>query len=225
VRVKQVGPKGMSGMGNPMDELAIPPDQMIKLPPPKDKNMSQIWPLNETFTMNFDRFSMIYPNFLDSSKTVKQGRRISLAEAVKKPTVVDIAAVLQGLDIRHVVQPYKGYSRDAESQWDNLGRVLFDMPQNNDHIMEQGADGSFDVGSKSNNDGTVKNKKELLRQVAARIPHLHSRRDRLAREKAQKEAEEKRTKEEAAAAHRAVSQKALTKTTSSNKKKKGKKRR
>mmetsp|Transcript_38338 Transcript_38338/g.43774 ORF Transcript_38338/g.43774 Transcript_38338/m.43774 type:complete len:152 (-) Transcript_38338:172-627(-) len=128
VRVKQVGPKGMPSIGNPMDELAIPPDQMIQLPPPKDKNMSQIWPLNETFTMNFDSFSVIYPNYLDSSKTVKQGRRISVAEAVKKPTVMDIGTVLQGMGIRHVVQLYKGYSRDAESQWNNLGRVLLDIP-------------------------------------------------------------------------------------------------
>lgn len=226
VRVKQMGPKGgMPNIGNPMEELAIPPDQMIQLPPPVDKNMSQIWPLNETFTMNYDRFSVIYPNYLDSSKTVKQGRRISVIEAVEKPTVLDIGGALQSLGIRHVVQPYKGYPRDAESQWDNLGRVLIDLPKgNNGGVAEMGADGAFDVSSGNNEENAVQNKKQLLRVIAARVPHLTTRKERIAREKAQKEAEEKQAKEEAAAAHKAASQKASTKAASSNRKKKGKKK-
>mmetsp|Transcript_26454 Transcript_26454/g.39136 ORF Transcript_26454/g.39136 Transcript_26454/m.39136 type:complete len:239 (-) Transcript_26454:46-762(-) len=228
VRVKQMGPKGgMPNIGNPMEELAIPPDQMIQLPPPVDKNMSQIWPLGETFTMNYDRFPVIYPNYLDSSKTVKQGRRISVVEAVEKPTVMDIGAALQSLGMRHVVQPYKGYSRDADSQWENLGRVLIDLPRgNNDGVAEIGADGAFDIsgGHGEEKDSTVQNKKQLLRLIAARIPHLISRKERIAREKAQQEAEEKQAKEEAAAAHKAASQKVSTKTSSSNRKKKGKKK-
>ena len=159
VRVKQLGPKGgMPMIGNPMDGLSIPPDEMIQLPPRMDKSLSQIWPLSETFTMKYDRFSVIYPNYLDSTKTLKQGRRISSVEAIEKPTVMDIGLALQLMGMRHVVQPYKGYPRDAESQWENLGRVLVDLPkQNRDgfdtaNVVELGVDGAFDIDGQSDSE-------------------------------------------------------------------------
>lgn len=226
VRVKQMGPKGMPNIGNPMDELAIAPEDMIQLPPPVDKSLCQIWPVSETFSMKYDRFSVIYPNYLDATKTVKQGRRIAVTDAVDTPTVMDIGQALQSLKIRHAVQPYKGYSRDAESQWDNLGRVLVDLPTGGDDgVMEVGADGAFDVDG-DDNDGPVTSKKQLLRELGSRIPHLKSRKERLAREKAEREAEEQRAKEAAAAAHKSASQKSSTTGGGSNKKKnKGKKKR
>ena len=198
VRVKQVGPKGgMAPMGNPLDELSIPPEEMIQLPPPVDKNLSQIWPLSETFTMKYERFSVIYPNYLDSTKTLKQGRRISAVEAVEKPTVMDIGSALQMLKLRHAVQPYKGYPRDPESQWENLGRVLVDLPKSGGFdvdggkkIVELGVDGAFDIDDESQQDAL--NKKQLLREIAARIPQLTSRKERLARETMLQEAETKR---------------------------------
>lgn len=230
VRVKQLGPKGgMPMIGNPMDELSIPPDEMIQLPPRMDKSLSQIWPLSETFTMKYDRFSVIYPNYLDSTKTLKQGRRISSVEAIEKPTVMDIGLALQLMGMRHVVQPYKGYPRDAESQWENLGRVLVDLPkQNRDgfdtaNVVELGVDGAFDIDGQSESE--TWNKNQLLREIAARIPQLTSRKERIAREKAWQAAEEQRAAEEAALLHKSASQKVSSAVTGNKKKIKGKKKR
>ena len=47
VRIKQVGPKAPKGMMNPMDALAIPPEEMIHLPPPPDRNYQIFWPIRE----------------------------------------------------------------------------------------------------------------------------------------------------------------------------------
>ena len=131
VRVKQVGPKGAK---NPMDmmptmeDFAIKPEDQIHLPPTPDRNCAIVWPITETFTMKTDSgFQIIYPSYLDAEKTVKQGRRVCQEKAIPKPTVSDISLALQSLQIRHVLQPYKGYSRDAGTLWDNPGRVLVDM--------------------------------------------------------------------------------------------------
>ena len=73
--------------------------------------------------MQPDDFMVIYPSYLDSTKTLKQGRRIGKENAVDTPTVSDISQALQQLGLRHVLQPHKGYSRDATTLWDNPGRV------------------------------------------------------------------------------------------------------
>ena len=44
VRIKQVGPKG-ANMLNPLADLAIPPDQMVNLPPKMDSKITHCWPL------------------------------------------------------------------------------------------------------------------------------------------------------------------------------------
>lgn len=92
VRVKQVGPKAPV---NPLESLAIPPEEMINFPVKPDTNISHVWPLSESFTMEYKHFSVIYPTYLDSDKTVKQGRRIAAKDAVPNPTVVDIGQALQ----------------------------------------------------------------------------------------------------------------------------------
>lgn len=115
------------------------------------------------------------------------------------------------MGIRHVVQPYKGYSRDVESQWDNLGRVLVDM--------EQPVPSAYDLDDlPSVDDHDKKTKKALLRDISKRVPQLPNRVQRLEAE--QKALEEAKAQE--AAAHKASSQKAAS---GASKKKKGKKRR
>jgi signal recognition particle subunit SRP19 len=113
------------------------------------------------------------------------------------------------MGIRHVVQPYKGYSRDVESQWDNLGRVLVDMEQPIPEIYDADDDNIMDDAKQS--------KKKLLKEISKLLPSLPSRIQRLEKEK--KELEERQQKE--AATHKVASQKASI----SAKKKKGKKRR
>lgn len=47
VRIKQVGPKMPKNMMNPMDALAIPPEEMIHLPPPPDRSYQIFWPISK----------------------------------------------------------------------------------------------------------------------------------------------------------------------------------
>mmetsp|Transcript_35566 Transcript_35566/g.74982 ORF Transcript_35566/g.74982 Transcript_35566/m.74982 type:complete len:248 (+) Transcript_35566:145-888(+) len=238
VRVKQMGAPKMPA--NPLADLAIPPEEMIHLPPKPDSNSGVlVWPMNETFTMTFKNFSAIYPNYLDSDKTVKMGRRIAAKDALPEPTIQDIHEALVSLNIRHAIQPHKGYSRDASSRWDNPGRVMVDLEGAVESgVMEMKADGAFDLddaipemggssdkpNDKENKKGEGKGKKQLLRQLAQIIRDLPSRKKRL-------EEKAKMLEEEKLKAAKAEKEKAATKTGGSsggggggNRKKKGKKK-
>lgn len=194
VRIKQVG-GGAKMPGNPLADLAIPSEEMIHLPPKPDSNAGfLIWPMGETFTMTYKTFSAVYPNYLDSDKTVKLGRRIAAKDAVPEPTIQDIHEALISLDIRHVIQPHKGYSRDASSRWDNPGRVMVDLEGAVEiGIMEMSSNGHFDLDddmpdmggseddnvNKENKEGGGRGKKQLLRHLARIIQDLPNRKKRL----------------------------------------------
>ena len=185
----------------------------------------------ETFTMKFKTFSAVYPNYIDSDKTVKLGRRIAANDAVPEPTIQDIHEALARLDIRHVIQPHKGYSRDASSRWDNPGRILVDLDgaiQNG--VFDVSPDGAYDMddavpemvddGSddgQNNEKGRGRGKKQLLRKLALVISGLPSRQKRL-------EGKSKLLEEEKLKA--AKEEKVGTKsgTAGGNRKKKGKKK-
>jgi signal recognition particle subunit SRP19 len=120
------------------------------------------------------------------------------------------------MGIRHVVQPYKGYSRDPDSQWDNLGRVLVDMEQ--EGPVEFDVDNLPDIDASGN-----RNKRKLLREISQRIPSLPGRARRL-EQQAEKLLEEAKAKE--AAAQKSSSQKTSSGAQTTGKsKKKGKKKR
>jgi signal recognition particle subunit SEC65 len=152
-------------------------------------------------------FLCIYPSYLDATKPIAQGRRIGAEKAVDTPTVSDISQALQSLNIRHVLQPHKGYSRDVTCSWDNPGRVQYEKP-------------------------TMYTKRQLLVEVAALIPALPSRKQRLAQQANRLALEEQKAKEEAAERERSsqgqkqlqLQQQQQTSSKSSSKKK-GKKKR
>lgn len=201
LRVKQVGPKhapSPSQLVNPMESLMVPSEELaqLKLPDrPSDRNYKVYWPLHQTFSMDTTKFQCIYPSYLDSTKSIKFGRRIPSHLAVPRPTLSDLSSALQLLSVRHVVQPYKGYSRDPTTLWDNPGRLLVDVSQYN--------------------------KSSLLKLMAARIPTLSTRLERL-RFQEHEEAEYERQKAEYVASQ-AQSQTASssTGTTKASSKKKG----
>lgn len=205
VRIKQLGPKG-GGVKNPMDlmptmeDFAIKPEDQIHLPPTPDRKYSIYWPIQETFTMKTDTgFQIIYPSYLDADKTVKLGRRIAKDKAVPKPTVSDISLALQALKVRHVLQPYKGYSRDPSTLWENPGRVLVDVSHHR--------------------------KAELLLEIATRIPDLPERQQRLKLEAEEQAALEAKLKEEQKQLEAAAAAKKPAPTAVSKKKgKKGRKK-
>lgn len=160
VRVKSVGPKMPVMPVNPLEDLQIPASEMVHLPPPPDRNYSIPWPLHQKHST--EGFQVIYPNYLDGSKSAKMGRRLPVSLAVDpSPTVADITAGLQLLRVPHVLQPYKGYPRDPLVLHENPGRVLVDTQNHS--------------------------KTELMRQLAATLPDLPSRQRRLAAEAAKQQ--------------------------------------
>lgn len=216
---------------NPLADLAISPEEMISLPPKPDANVSHIWPMGETFTMDYARFHAIYPSYMDATKTSKQGRRIAAADAVPDPSVFEIGEALQLMNVRHVVQPYKGYPRDPESRWDNPGRVLVDLGAAAESgLVTMGVDGAFDADAVPDVNGDAgegtrgMNKKVLCRELAKRIPSLPSRITRLEEKKKAEEEERKAMEKEKAAAKKAAGG-GEGGSSSGHKKKKGKKRR
>ncbi|KAL3764684.1 hypothetical protein ACHAWU_001514 [Discostella pseudostelligera] len=228
VRVKQIG--GPKMPPNPLADLAIPPDEMIHLPPKPDSNSGfLIWPMGETFTMTYKNFCAIYPNYLDSEKTVKLGRRISKGDAVPEPTIQDIHEALVSLDIRHVIQPHKGYSRDGPSRWENPGRVLVDLEGAiNTGVLEMSANGGYDIDDipdMGDDDGDQiiegkkgRGKKQLLRQVAQVMSGLPNRQNRLIEKRKMLEEEKLKADKEAATSGGEAS------GVGCNRKKKGKKK-
>ncbi|KAL7494545.1 hypothetical protein ACHAWT_003227 [Skeletonema menzelii] len=233
VRVVQKGPKMPA---NPMADFAIPPDEELHLPVKPDSSSGYlIWPMGETFTMKYDNFSVIYPNYLDSNKTVKLGRRIAGKDAVPEPTVQDLHEALASLNVRHVIQPYKGYSRDAISRWDNPGRVLVDLEGAAENgIAGMGSDGAFDLddipdinddnNKENENEGKGAGKKQLLREVAKIIPTLPNRQKRIDEKAKAAELEAEKQKKLTIQAEKSNASKGGGGSGSSGKKKKGKKK-
>jgi signal recognition particle subunit SEC65 len=184
VRIKQVGPKpGGAGAGvppsallNPMESFMPPAEELadLKIPDvPSDRGYKVFWPLHETLSMDTKKFRCIYPSYIDSTKTLQRGgRRLPLELCVSNPTVSDLSEALRALMVRHVVQPYKVYPRGGpEMAWENPGRVYVDLTR---------------YGN---------SKALLMREVAARIPTLPSRIDRLNHQE-QERAERERQKAE-----------------------------
>ena len=175
----------------------------------------------ESMSMDWSKFQTIYPTYLDSTKTVKMGRRIAASDAVEQPTVQEIGEALRLLRLRHVVQPFKGYSRDTESRWDNPGRVLVDMKGDVVPNLMPGMTSDENLNSIMANDDT-QSKIKLLRKIATIIPNLDIRIRRLEEKKRQEEEEKKKTKELALLKSKSNSG---TGASTSSRKKKGKKKR
>jgi signal recognition particle subunit SRP19 len=213
---------------NPLQDLMIPQEEMINLPPKMDSSINHFWPLSQTFSMNYKSFVCLWPTYIDSSKTVKEGRRIGKSLGVDQPSVQDISEVLQTINVRHVIQPYKGYPRDTESRWYNEGRVLYDLEQIEERqggvidINDSGAAIDVDDVPELTEDGTM-TQKDCWKLIASKIEHMPGRKRRLAEEKKQKEEEKKKAREESRKA--ALTAKASKSSTGGSNKKKGKKKR
>jgi len=197
VRGKQVGPKNPAA-ANPLAGLAVPPEDLIQPPRRGDPSASIPWPITVS-AMDTSTFITIYPTYIDSTKTLKQGRRLPAAQAVASPCILDLSDACRSLSLRHVVQPWKGFSRDVESRWYNPGRVKVDLSSAN-----------------------AATKLELLKEIALTIPLMASRKKRVEEKEMKLKMEEEKAKKEAAAA--AVPAASGGGTRSSKKKGKGKKK-
>eukprot|EP01137_Pigoraptor_chileana_P034407 Opistho-2@26912 len=66
-----------------------------------------------------ERWVCIYPVYLNSTKTVPEGRRVSRERGVRDPTCNEIRDVCNSLKLECAVEPHKCYPRDFTQQ----GRV------------------------------------------------------------------------------------------------------
>ncbi|CAJ0580579.1 unnamed protein product, partial [Mesorhabditis spiculigera] len=105
-----------------------------------------------------ERWVSIYPAYINSKRTLKEGRRIPASEAVEEPTVKEIFDILQTSNYAPVAER-KMYPRDQTLDWVKQGRVRVQL---------------------YNDDGSLKfpdlaSKRALYAHVAAMIPKLKSR--------------------------------------------------
>ena len=65
----------------------------------------------------------IWPVYIDSKKTKKEGRRISKENAISSPKLREITKAAEKLHLNPEVEKYKSYSR---SWWESSGRIIVD---------------------------------------------------------------------------------------------------
>ena len=75
---------------------------------------------------------IIWPAYIDSKKTKKEGRRISRKEAVSSPKLREISAAAKKLNLNPEVENNKSYSR---SWWESSGRVSVDKNMSKREIL------------------------------------------------------------------------------------------
>mmetsp|Transcript_47306 Transcript_47306/g.134965 ORF Transcript_47306/g.134965 Transcript_47306/m.134965 type:complete len:152 (-) Transcript_47306:185-640(-) len=69
--------------------------------------------------LDISKWNIIYPNYVNSKKTVPEGRRIAVNKAVEHPHPAEMAEICEYLKIPHVLEMDKAYPRD----WLIRGRV------------------------------------------------------------------------------------------------------
>ncbi|KAI4834886.1 signal recognition particle subunit SRP19 [Plasmodium brasilianum] len=82
---------------------------------------------------DFSRWKIIYPNYLNKKKKVKEGRRINLKYCVVDPSVDDIALACKELNIPCIVEKNKYYPRD----WLVEGRIRIKMPDTENKTLSK----------------------------------------------------------------------------------------
>ncbi|CAH0520303.1 unnamed protein product [Peronospora belbahrii] len=161
----------MQGMGGipPMNGLPGMPGTIGMMPPMEKMQSKAIYVYGLAEGSPTSRFFTFYPNYLDSKKTVKQGRHIPKLGACESPLADEMSEVCTYFKLPHVLESSKKYPRD----WLVSGRIRVRLVR--------------DDGSLENPE--IPNRKTLMLKMAELIPKLQSRRMRL-----EKEAEEAKIK-------------------------------
>lgn len=131
------------------------PEYEYVTPDPKTKIT---WPRALAGQVDDSKFVCIWPNNIDSKRTLVNGRRISIEAACENPIAEEMSEVCQYLKLTHVVEPYKSYPRDAL----RYGRVKVEL---------------FDVAGEPI-DPDVPSRKALMRKMGELIPKLNIRKKR-----------------------------------------------
>ncbi|VDL68532.1 unnamed protein product [Nippostrongylus brasiliensis] len=69
------------------------------------------------------RWVVIYPTYIDSKKSLQQGRRIPKELAVENPTSTEIHDVLSATGLNPVLERGKLHPREQDREPEKLGRV------------------------------------------------------------------------------------------------------
>ncbi|KAM9331321.1 signal recognition particle 19 kDa protein isoform 1-T2 [Gastrophryne carolinensis] len=69
------------------------------------------------------RFICIYPAYINSKKTIAEGRRIPVEKAVQNPTCSEIADVCRANKLNVAVEADKSYTRELNRDVQHKGRV------------------------------------------------------------------------------------------------------
>uniref|UniRef100_A0A0D9WZQ7 Signal recognition particle 19 kDa protein n=2 Tax=Leersia perrieri TaxID=77586 RepID=A0A0D9WZQ7_9ORYZ len=101
------------------------------------------------------KWNIIYPVYLNSKKTVAEGRRIAAGKACPDPTCVEIADCCSYLKIPHAIELDKAYPRD----FFQVGRVRVQLKKEDGSAINP----------------AIKTKKQLLIQIAELVPKHHGR--------------------------------------------------
>eukprot|EP00741_Cyanophora_paradoxa_P000402 tig00000404_g393.t1 len=101
------------------------------------------------------KYLTIYPIYVNSKKTVAEGRRIAAEKGVENPTVQEVADVCKYLKLDVEIQADKCYSRDYMQR----GRVKVRIKDENNQLINP----------------DIKSKKDLLLKLGALIAKLASR--------------------------------------------------
>jgi signal recognition particle subunit SRP19 len=79
------------------------------------------------------RWRIIYPIYINKKHTIPEGRRVPLAKAIERPTILDIAEIAIQLDLPYIIEQDKGYSRDFMQ----LGRIRVQLKDDNGNPLNK----------------------------------------------------------------------------------------
>ncbi|KAH7658040.1 signal recognition particle subunit SRP19 protein [Dioscorea alata] len=104
---------------------------------------------------NIKKWVVLYPVYINSKKTIAEGRRISAAKACENPTCLEIVDCCNYLKIPSAIELDKAYPRDFMQR----GRV---------RVLLKQEDGSL-------YNPAIGTRKQLMHQVAELVPKHHGR--------------------------------------------------
>ncbi|KAJ0971476.1 hypothetical protein J5N97_019435 [Dioscorea zingiberensis] len=105
---------------------------------------------------NIKKWIVLYPVYINSKKTIAEGRRISAAKACENPTCLEIVDCCNFLKIPSAIELDKAYPRDF---FMHRGRV---------RVLLRREDGSL-------YNPAIGTRKQLMHQVAELVPKHHGR--------------------------------------------------
>lgn len=125
-------------------------------------------------------FQVIFPQYIDAMLSPKQGRRLTKTQAVVSPTVEEMLQALHHLGYKTFIRDSgKSYPRSQGDFYFPLTpkeciRVSIKQPRDVHYIKKS----EFDTEEREATVGTIPNKMELLRQIAAWIKKNNPQRPR-----------------------------------------------